>query len=176
MHFGCTNMGANMHCFSATAISFWLFSNGTPRNVLYLEWRIYFCPRLYMKCPSIVCVRTESPFATSAQIQLLMCLHFSGLSFRRPSCGISLYDFTIRASLQLIFSCGICHSWTHFISAKVGPYLSKMYCTTKPHTTRKERRNSTDKSEYTSANLQLYETCPKRVLGICAQSVIFYYR
>ena len=85
-----------------------------------------------------------------------MCLHFSGLSFRRPSCGISLYDFTIRAGLQLIFSCGICHSWTHFISAKVGPYLSKMYTfSTKPHTTRKEQRNNTDKSEYTSANLQM---------------------
>ena len=110
-----------------------------------------------MKCPSIVCVwELKAPFATSAQIQLLMCLHFSGLSFRRPSCGISLYDFTIRASLQLIFSCGICHSWTHFISAKVGPYLSKMYTfSTKPHTTRKEQRNNTDKSEYTSANLQM---------------------
>ena len=29
-HFGFTNMGSNRHYFCATAISFWLFSNGTP--------------------------------------------------------------------------------------------------------------------------------------------------
>ena len=42
-HFGFSNMRSNMHRFSATAISFWLFSNGTPCRI-FETWRtaLYF--------------------------------------------------------------------------------------------------------------------------------------
>ena len=45
--------------------------------------------------------------------------HFSGPHIQLPCCGISFYDFAICASIQLIFPCGFCHSWTNIVFAKV---------------------------------------------------------
>ena len=45
--------------------------------------------------------------------------HFSGPHIQLPCCGISFYDFAVCASIQLIFPCGFCHSWTNIVFAKV---------------------------------------------------------
>ena len=66
--------------------------------------------------------------------------HFSGPHIQLPCCGISFYDFAVCASIQLIFPCGFCHSWTNIVFAKVGwsffscrKYLSACLYITKKH-------------------------------------------
>ena len=86
---------------------------------------------------------------------LKLFFHFSGPHIQLPCCGISFYDFAVCASIQLIFPCGFCHSWTNIVFAKVRWwsffFLSKIFvclfiCTTKE--TRKGIRK--EKSEWMS--------------------------